>query len=108
MIQRLSKNCLMIVLFLNHPMKHFSKNLCLETGYAGKQNIVASHNYEKSIRPCGEENKKLQNNPEFHALQWDGESFHSWFKRFRKFCPRYEKTLQFFKDSLSLTTGVIT
>lgn len=90
------------------PDETLQQNLCLDAGYTGKQDIVTSHNYEPHIRPRGEEKKDLQNNPDFRARRWVVESCHSWFKRFRKLCPRYEKTLRSFKALLSLAAGLIT
>ena len=84
------------------------QNLCLDAGYVGKQDVATAHNYEPHIRPRGEEKKELENNPDFHAHRWVVEACHSWLKRFRKLCPRYEKTDLSFKGLLSLAAGVIT
>ena len=63
----------------SEPPSEFRANLCLDAGYA------------PHIRSRGEEKQELENNPDFHARRWVVEAFHSWLKRFRKLCPRYEK-----------------
>jgi len=44
------------------------------------------------IRPRGEEKMLIEKNPLFKPRRWVVEAGHSWFNRFRKLIPRYEKT----------------
>ena len=86
------------------------ENLCLDAGYVGKQEVV-SHGYELHIRPRDEEKKELETTPDFRDPVGCHvglvEAFHTWMKRFRKLCPRYEKTLRSFQALLSLAAGLI-
>ena len=43
-------------------------------------------------RRGGEEKKFIEKDPTFKARRWIVELGHSWFHRFRKLLPRYEKT----------------
>jgi len=68
------------------------RNLCLDAGYVGKEEVVTSNGFVPHIRPRGEEKLLIERNPAFKARRWVVELAHSWFNRFRKLVPRYEKT----------------
>ena len=67
-------------------------NLCLDAAYVGKEDVVTSNGFVPHIRPRGEEKKLIERDPTFKARRWIVELAHSWFNRFRKLVPRYEKT----------------
>lgn len=67
-------------------------NLCLDAAYVGKEPVAKKYNFIPHIRPRGEEKKLIERNPDFKARRWVVEAAHSWFNRFRKLIPRYEKT----------------
>ena len=64
-------------------------NLCLDAAYVGKEDVITSR-----YTPCprGEEKKLIERDPSFKERRWIVELAHSWFNRFRKLVPRYEKT----------------
>ena len=66
-------------------------HLCLDAGYVGKEEVAQGNGFIPHIRPRGEEKKEIAINPEFKARRWVVELTHSWFNRFRKLIPRYEK-----------------
>lgn len=68
------------------------QNLCLDAAYVGKEEVIKGNGYTPHIRPRGEERKCLKKDPTFKARRWVVEAAHSWFNRFRKLIPRYEKT----------------
>ena len=68
------------------------QNLCLDAGYVGKEDVVEDNGFVPHIRPRGEEKKLIERDPDFKARRWVVELAHSWFNRFRKLVPRYEKT----------------
>lgn len=68
------------------------RNLCLDAGYVGKEETVRRYGFLPHIRPRGEEKKDIKNRPKYKARRWVVELTHSWFNRFRKLLPRYEKT----------------
>jgi len=68
------------------------QNLCLDAGYVGKEDVADENGFVPHIRPRGEEKKLIEKDPEFKARRWVVELAHSWFNRFRKLVPRYEKT----------------
>jgi transposase len=74
------------------PKRKRKQNLCLDAAYVGKEAIVEENGMIPHIRPRGEEKKELAKNPKFKARRWVVELTHSWFNRFRKLLPRYEKT----------------
>ena len=73
------------------PDEKHPQNLCLDAGYTGGGEAVKQRDYIPHIRPCGEEKKELERNPDFHARHWVVEVTHSFFNRFRKLLVRYEK-----------------
>lgn len=68
------------------------QNLCLDAGYVGKSDVARAEGFIPHIRPRGEEKKLIEQDPSFKARRWVVELAHSWFNRFRKLVPRYEKT----------------
>jgi len=68
------------------------QNLCLDAAYAGKEETVKANGFNPHIRPRGEEKKLIEKDPTFRARRWVVELSHSWFNRFRKLLPRYEKS----------------
>ncbi|MDR0966451.1 MAG: transposase [Myxococcales bacterium] len=64
----------------------------MDAGYVGKADVVEKHEMVPHIRHRGEEKRLIEKNPDFIARRWVVEACHSWFNRFRKLIPRYEKT----------------
>ena len=83
------------------------QNLCLDAGFVGKEQVVKDNDFIPHIRPRGEEKKELENNPKFRAKRWIVEAFNSWFKRFRKLSPTYEKSTTSFEALLKLAAAMI-
>lgn len=54
--------------------------------------MAEANGFTPHIRPRGEEKKLIEKDPAFKARRWVVELAHSWFNRFRKLIPRYEKT----------------
>lgn len=46
------------------PDEEHPQNLCLDAGYTGSGKKVQERDYTLHIRPCGEEKKELECNPE--------------------------------------------
>ncbi len=67
-------------------------DLCLDATYAGKEAGVKANGFIPRIRPRGEEKRLIENDPSFKIRRWVVELNHSWFNRFRKLLPCYEKT----------------
>jgi hypothetical protein len=74
------------------PAKGTTQNLCLDAAYVGKEEVAEANGFAPHIRPRGEEKKLIERDPSFKARRWVVELAHSWFNRFRKLIPRYEKT----------------
>jgi len=74
------------------PPKKQTQNLCLDAGYVGKADTAKAAGYVPHIRPRGEEIDLKAKDPSFKPRRWIVELGHSWFNRFRKLAPRYEKT----------------
>jgi hypothetical protein len=55
------------------------RNLCLDAGYAGKEEGVKENGFLPHIRPRGEEKKLIERDPTFNACRWVVELAHSWF-----------------------------
>ena len=83
-------------------------HLCLDAGYVGKEEVAQCNGLISHIRPRGEEKKEIATNPEFKARRWVVERTHSWFNRFRKLIPRYEKTDCSYLALTSLAAALIT
>jgi len=79
------------------PPEQTECNLCLDAGFVGKSGVVEGYGFDPHIRGRDEEKRELERNPEFRAKRWIVESLHSWLKRFRKLCLRYEKTVESFR-----------
>ena len=74
------------------PPEGMRVNLCLDAAYVGKGPVAEANGFTPHIRPRGEEKKLIEKDPTFKARRWVVELSHSWFNRFRKLIPRYEKT----------------
>jgi len=74
------------------PGEKTTQNLCLDAAYVGKKDVAKSNDFTPHIRPRGEEKKLIEKDPTFKARRWVVDLAHSWFNRFRKLVPRYEKT----------------
>ena len=83
-------------------------HLCLDAGYVGKEEVAQGNGFIPHIRLRGEEKKEIAINPEFKARRWVVELTHSWFNRFRKLIPRYEKTDCSYLALTSLAAALIT
>ena len=70
---------------------HPGKNLCLDAGYVGKEDIVLTRGFIPHIRRRGDENKELERNSNFKARRWVVEVSHSFLNRFRKLLVSFEK-----------------
>ena len=95
-------------LTLEREDKTVERNLCLDAGYVGKEAIVREQGFEPHIRPRGEEKQLLEKDPAFKARRWVVEAAHSWFNRFRKLTPRYEKTDESYVALCMLASAMIT
>jgi len=84
------------------------RNLCLDAGYVGKEETVRRYGFLPHIRPRGEEKKDIKNRPKYKARRWVVELTHSWFNRFRKLLPRYEKTDRSYYALTALAAAMIT
>lgn len=85
-----------------------AKNLCLDAAYVGKESVARAHGYTPHIRPRGEEKVLIAHSPAFKARRWVVELSHSWFNRFGKLCPRYEKTDRSYEALIALAAAMIT
>jgi len=74
------------------PAEAGTVNLCLDAGYVGYAATCVKHGMVPHIRPRGEEKALIDRDPTFKPRRWVVELSHSWFNRFRKLLPRYEKT----------------
>ena len=74
------------------PKEDVARNLCLDAAYVGKEEVITANGFVPHIRPRGEEKKLIEKDPTFKARRWVVELTHSWFNRFRKLMPRYEKS----------------
>ena len=85
------------------------ENLCLDAGYRGKGPVAEKHGYRPHIQSRWEEReeKKGGANGGRKARRWVVEASHSWFNRFRKLVPRYEKTDLSFMGLLQLAAALI-
>lgn len=89
------------------PKRPQVQNLCLDAGYVGKQEVAKRAGYVPHIRPRGEEIEEKAMNPAFKPRRWVVELCHSWFNRFRKLSPRYEKTIRSYLGLLALAATMI-
>ena len=84
-----------------------TQNLCLDAAYVGKEAVATAHGFIPHIRPRGEEKKQIQRDPSFKPRRWVVELAHSWFNRFRKLIPRYEKTDLSYNGLTALAAAMI-
>ena len=85
-----------------------TENLCLDAGYRGKGPVAEKHGYRPHIQSRWEEREeKKGTNGRRKARRWVVEASHSWFNRFRKLVPRYEKTDLSFMELLQLAAALI-
>lgn len=89
------------------PKRPQVQNLCLDAGYVGKQEVATQAGYIPHIRPRGEEIEEKAKNPSFKPRRWIVELCHSWFNRFRKLSPRYEKTTRSYQGLVMLAATMI-
>jgi transposase len=90
------------------PTSAKQRNLCSDAGYVGKEEVAQCHGFIPHIRPRGAEKKERETNPKFKVRRWAFELTHSWFNRFRKLIPRYEKTDCSYQALTSLAAAMIT
>lgn len=83
------------------------QNLCLDAAYVGNEEEVKANCFIPHIRPRGEEKALIERDPTFKASRWVVELAHSWFNRFRKLVPRYEKTDLSYNALNALAAAVI-
>ena len=83
------------------------ENLCLDNGYRGMQTAAQQAGYTPHIRPRGEEKMLKAKDPSFKPRRWIVELSHSWFHRFRKLSPRYEKTTRSYLGLVMLAATMI-
>ena len=85
------------------------EHLCLDAGYRGKEAVAEKHGYRPHIQSRKEEQDgKKGGKSGAKPRRWVVEADHSWFNRFRKLVPRYEKTDLSFVGLLYLAAGLIT
>ena len=82
---------------------------CADYAYTGEpaRQAMPNRNYTPHVRPRGEEARSKKRVPGFRARRWVVEACHSWFNRFRKLNPRYEKTLASHMALLHLAAAII-
>ena len=90
------------------PTSATQRNLGSDAGYVGKEEVIQCHGFIPHIRPRGAEKKEMETNPKFKVRRWAFELTHSWFNRFRKLIPRYEKTDCSYLALTSLAAAMIT
>lgn len=91
----------------NPQDKQSEQNLCLDAGYVGKEETALACGFIPHIRPRGDEKKMIEQNPDFKPRRWVVELTHSWFNRFRKLIPRYEKTDLSYEALTTLAASMI-
>ncbi|MDO4585435.1 MAG: hypothetical protein Q4D62_15210 [Planctomycetia bacterium] len=69
-----------------------SLNLCLKTGYVGKENLVEAAGYVPNIRPRGAEKCELEHNPNFGPVTGLSKRLTPDSNPSANSPPRYEKT----------------
>jgi transposase len=87
--------------------KNQIQHVCLDAGYVGKSKLVIEHGFIPHIRSRGEEKKQIEKGSNFKARRWIVEVSHSWFNRFRKLIPRYEKTTASYEALTRLAAAMI-
>ncbi len=89
--------------------KKSPQHLCADNAYTGEpaRQAMLNRNYTPHVRPRGEEARAKKKAPGFRARRWVVEACHSWFNRFRKLNPSYEKTLANHTALLHLAAAII-
>ena len=77
-------------------------------GTVCKEEVAQCNGFIPNISPRGEEKKQIATNPELKERGGVVELTHSWFNRFRKLIPRYEKTDSSYQALNSLAAALIT
>jgi len=80
----------------------------IDAGYIGKEEVARNNGFIPHIHPRGEEKVLIERDSTFKARRWVVELSHSWFNRFRKLLPRYEKTDLSYIDLTTLAAAMIT
>lgn len=83
------------------------EHLCLDAGYVGTHETAQQAGYVPRIRPRGEERAMKKKNLRFKPWRRVVELSHSWFNRFRKLSPRYEKTTRSYLGLVMLAATMI-
>ena len=83
------------------------ENLCLDAGYVSKEEECRNAGYVPHIRPRNKEKDMKAKDPSFKPRRWVVELSHSWFNRFRKLSPRYEKTTSSYLGLVTLAATMI-
>lgn len=85
------------------------QHLCADAAYIGDtaRQAMLIRNYTPHVRSRGEEAWAKKKEPGFRARRWVVEAGHSWFNRFRKLNPRYEKSLASHEALLHLAAAII-
>ena len=83
-----------VVIKRKNPPHRRNKHLCADAGYRGAEHLrtIEGHGYIPHVKGRGQEANELKRTPEKKTRRWVVEVAHSWFNRFRKLIPRYEKT----------------
>jgi transposase len=89
------------------PKEEQIENLCLDAGYVGKHAEAEKAGYIPHIRSRSKEKEEKARNPSFKPRRWVIELSHSWFNRFRKLSPRYEKTSRSYLGLVMLAATMI-
>lgn len=86
------------------------QNLCLDTGYKGKEvlDLAKEFGFTLHVRPRGEEAQELKRDASKKARRWVVERTHSWLNRFRRILVRWEKKVESYIAMLHLALGIIT
>ncbi len=89
--------------------KKTPQHLGADNAYTGEpaRQAMLNRNYTPHVRPRGEEARAQKKTPGFRARRWVVEACHSWFNRFRKLNPSYEKTLANHTALLHLAAAII-
>ena len=83
------------------------ENLCADKGYVGSADTMVRHGYKPHIRPRGEDAGLVERTPGHKPRRFVVELCHSWFNRFRKLAPRYEKTHVSYVGLVQLAASMI-
>ena len=85
------------------------KHLCADAGYTGAPAlaVIEAHGYIPHVKGRGQEASELKRDPEKKARRWVVEVAHSWFNRFRKLLPRYEKLERSFLALNHLAAAIV-